>query len=114
MIDALIDFNAKEAIRKDANGNLSYTKSKIKSFKKKITTLRHYRRYLETNPTQAFVEKMRDDTRKKVHAIDDRYGEWLENNKFMYPTEPLKVYRRLMERKHYMEQIKTLEFLLKD
>lgn len=117
-IQSLIEYNAKEAVKKDEKtGKPLYKKSKVKSFLNKIALLKQCKRYLETNPREEYVKQMQAEAYKHINTIDSGFAAWIDDpynkSKINNNDKPLGVYRKIMERNKFVAQAKTLDFLLK-
>lgn len=108
---AQISILISEAVKLATSGELK--KSKLNALKRKIAFYRQCKRYLETGPREEFVLGMKAEAKKHISCIDDRYGSWLKSHPQVM-DKPLNIYRKEMGRNVYVQQIKTLDFILKD
>jgi len=99
-------------LRKEAEGQLS--KRESKALEKRIKGLYACQLYLETMPTQEFIEKQKTDVSKKIKSISAGFDKWLSSN----PSEsdniknPKSKYNTLMGLKNMKAQLVTINFLL--
>lgn len=85
-----------------------------KRIEKKVGALYKCQLYLESNPTQEFIEKQKADLKKRLKIIAAGLSVWLREN----PQEgnstknPKSKYNTLMGVKTIKQQLATLEYLL--
>lgn len=70
--------------------------------------------YLESDPTQTFLEKQQKDLKHKIKIVTSGFSTWCSNN----PKErdscknPKSKYNTMMGLKNFKEQLRTIEYLL--
>ena len=101
------------ALQKEAD-TPNLPKKDYKKIEKKVKLLYQCQLYLETNPTAEFLEKQKEDLKKKLKAIDAGFLQWSSNN----PQEansvknPKSKYNSIMGTKNFKAQLLTLQYLI--
>lgn len=107
IIDVESEINSEiKSITKDSQ------KSEVSAVKKKVAFLRMCKMYLETNPREEFVIAQRDDVKKKIDLIPDRYKQWTEGKSLSKYKDPFKSYCTEMGMSDLKSKLKTLNYLL--
>lgn len=87
-----------------------FKKSELSRARKLVVLLRSVSLYLESNPSEDFINSMLVDLEKKLKNINDNYPKWIppdrsvKNIRAAYDTE--------MGTKKVKAQIKTLKYIL--
>lgn len=66
--------------------------------------------YVETQPSESYVEKEIDRIGKRLALIDEGYSAWLKSNQ-IYSSDPKKVYYKEMGATDLKKQLEALEFI---
>lgn len=88
----------------------SCTDRQKKEMRKRIKVLEFSKKYLESNPSEAFVKQMLEDSKKKLSVINRDFKKFWKSG-----TEEKvarKQYDSLMNTKKVKSEIKYLKFLL--
>lgn len=95
-------------------GETGLSKKEAKVCEKRIKHLYSCRLYLETNPTQEFVQKQFEDVKRKIKIINSGFHKWLQNNQKEADgvANPKSKYNTLMGLKNLKAQLNTLDYLL--
>lgn len=108
-----------EAIRKEIQEEEKFaatpnaTKRQMEKSAKRIENLRACILYLETNPTEQFMNKQLTQLKKNVDVINSGFGAWRRNNpKDAEVSNPKSKYETMMGMKTIKAQIKNLNYLL--
>ena len=101
-----------EQINDIASAKYSDEKAK-KRARKQLEFLRLCRKYLETQPSEEFMQKELDSLYNRVQHLDDACDYYIKNNP-AYANEPNPIarYKKEMDYSSLSNQIKTLKFLL--
>jgi len=90
------------------------TKREAKQIEKRIKKLYACQLYLETDPTETFIQKQKADVSKKIKIINDGFSDWLKNNAKESDgcKNPKSKYQTYMGLKNLKAQYLTLSYLL--
>lgn len=93
-------------------GETELSKKEAKLCEKRVKHLYSCQLYLETNPTEEFVQKQFEDVKRKIKIINSGFQQWLQNNRKEADANPKSKYHTLMGLKNYKAQLNTLDYLL--
>lgn len=95
-------------------GETKLSKKEAKVCEKRIKHLYSCQLYLETNPTEEFVQKQFEDVKRKIKIINSGFWQWLQNNQKEADggANPKSKYNSMMGLKNYKAQLNTLDYLL--
>lgn len=84
-----------------------------KRARKELEFLRVCKKYLETQPSEEFIQRELDSVYDRVQYLDDAYDDYVKNNPaYINEENPSARYRKEMDYQSLLIQIKTLKFLL--
>lgn len=86
------------------------TKMQVNARKKRLSFLKLMRRYLETGPTEAFVQKEADRLEALLNALDQRYIDIPDKPKD--EREFMKDFKKEYGYKEIKDKIKALKYIL--
>ena len=87
-------------------------KKKDKRLKAKLTLLRQYVRYLETNPTKELMNSEIEKLNNKLNIIKERFPKWCNDDEAKITSKlMLKEYNKLNRVSYFKKQLATLNFL---
>lgn len=97
-------------LREEAKG---LGKKEAKKICKRLGLLYSVQLYLETSPTQQFIEKQKDNLEYKVKVINDGFSTWRNNNpKDSNVNNPKSKYNSYMGLRQVREQLATINYIL--
>lgn len=87
-------------------------KENPKRVKQKVSELRGYIRYLETNPSEEFVRSEYERLKKEIKVLESRFESWLEVPRHRITPNPESVYEQESGISTRKKQTKALKYLL--
>lgn len=82
---------------------------------RRVEFLRLCERYLETQPSEQYLEETRDRLAETVKKIDAGFTQWVKNTpevKEVPMSKRMSYYNRQMNRSKFVSQIKALNYVL--
>lgn len=81
--------------------------------RKELEFLRVCKKYLETQPSEEFIQKELDSVYDRVYHLDNAQDDYIKNNPaYINEDNPSARYRKEMDYQSLYIQISTLKFLL--
>jgi len=80
--------------------------------KNRVAFLRQCVRYLETEPSQEFLDSEKERLKREVQVLENRYDNWLESvPKRKSSPNPYGAYCTEVNMNYHKNQLKTLKYL---